>query len=226
MLSIVWCIYSFSLSVQNPRTRWMTCSVEWNSSINCWRNFSQSVWRYVNLFQSIWSYPWFDLLQLQSECPRLDNLIYAVAEELTINQTADKDQMRHVLEGILAHFFSVHRSLYHDEDIKLFLKLANRQTRWLATYGMDEVIDVSYGQSLCSWKLKGAICRLNSLMTYWIWLQVWVQCWKVLCRSLVATFHSRFINSISTKFYWMIWSNAVILLLVLCFFSTKPRYVC
>ena len=52
--------------------------------------------------------------------------------------------MRHVLEGVLAHFFSVYRDLYHDEDITLFLKLANRQTKWLATYGMDEVIDVSY----------------------------------------------------------------------------------
>lgn len=83
--------------------------------------------------------------QLRSECPRLDSLIYAVAEELAINQTTDKDQMRHVLEGILAHFFSVDRSSYHDEDITLFLKLANRQTRWLATYGMDEVIDVSCG---------------------------------------------------------------------------------
>lgn len=74
----------------------------------------------------------------------MENLVYAVAQELTVNQTAEKDQMRHVLEGILAHFFSVHHSLYHDEDVKLFLKLANRQTRWLATYGMDEVIDVSY----------------------------------------------------------------------------------
>lgn len=90
------------------------------------------------------------LLQLLSECPRLDNLIYAVAEELVINQTTDKDQMRHVLEGVLAHFFSVHRSLYHDEDITLFLKLANRQTKWLATYGMDDVIDVSYRCYMCT----------------------------------------------------------------------------
>ena len=74
----------------------------------------------------------------------MDNLIYAVAEHLVINQTTDSDQMRHVLEGVLAHFFSIHRNSYHDEDIKLFLKLANRQTKWLATYGMDEVIDVSY----------------------------------------------------------------------------------
>ena len=75
----------------------------------------------------------------------MDSLIYAVAEELVVvNQTTEKDQMRHILEGVLAHFFSVHRSSYDDDDIKLFLKIANRQEKWLATYGMDEVIEVSY----------------------------------------------------------------------------------
>lgn len=83
-------------------------------------------------------------MQLRSECPRLDNVIYAVGEELIVNdQATDKDQMRHILEGVLAHFFSAHRSSYDDDDIMLFLKLANRQTIWLATYGMDEVINVS-----------------------------------------------------------------------------------
>ena len=75
----------------------------------------------------------------------MDSLIYAVAEQLVVvNQTADKDQMRHILEGVLAHFFSAYRGSYDREDIILFLRMANRQITWLATYGMDEVIDVSY----------------------------------------------------------------------------------
>ena len=60
-----------------------------------------------------------------------------------MNQT-NKDQMRHILEGLLAHFFSVHRNSYNDDDVMFFLRIANQQRRWLATFGMDEVVDVSY----------------------------------------------------------------------------------
>lgn len=56
----------------------------------------------------------------------------------------NKDQMRHILEGLLAHCFSVHCNSYNDGDIKFFLKMANQQRRWLATYGMDDVVGVSY----------------------------------------------------------------------------------
>lgn len=98
------------------------------------------------------------ILQLQSECPRLDNLIYAVAEKLVVvNQTTDKDQIRHILEGVLAHFFSAYRGSYDREDIMLFLRMANRQTTWLATYGMDEVIDVSYPHKIRKASLKCSI---------------------------------------------------------------------
>lgn len=96
----------------------------------------------------------------------MDNLIYAVAEELVVvSQTADKDQMRHILEGVLAHFFTVHRSSYDDDDVMLFLKIANRQTRWLATYGMDEVIEVSHSCKRVQVFNIRLHFRLNSLMT-------------------------------------------------------------
>lgn len=88
----------------------------------------------------------------------MDNLIYAVAEKLVVvNQTTDKDQIRHILEGVLAHFFSAYRGSYDREDIMLFLRMANRQTTWLATYGMDEVIDVSYPHKIRKASLKCSI---------------------------------------------------------------------
>ena len=78
----------------------------------------------------------------------MDSLTYAVAEELVVMNQPDKDQMRHILEGLLAHYFSVHCNSYNDGDMKFFLKMANQQRRWLATYGMDDVVGVSYYRSL------------------------------------------------------------------------------
>lgn len=39
-------------------------------------------------------------------------------------------QIRLLIEGLFAHFFSSHRPAYHKEDVEWFLELANQQEDW------------------------------------------------------------------------------------------------
>ena len=55
----------------------------------------------------------------------------------------DSSQLQHVVEGLLAHFFSEHQTCYNSSDVKWFLNIVNQQTQWQATYLMNEVIEVS-----------------------------------------------------------------------------------
>lgn len=55
---------------------------------------------------------------------------------------ANAAQVRHIIEGLLAHFFSLHQTSYHPEDIRWLLEMANLQTHWQATYLMSEIVEV------------------------------------------------------------------------------------
>jgi len=60
---------------------------------------------------------------------------------------SDSTQIRHIVEGLLAHFFSLHQSSYHPQDMRWLLEMANLQTHWQATYLISEIVEV--GCVLC-----------------------------------------------------------------------------
>ena len=85
--------------------------------------------------------------QLQGACPRLGEIITVILEELlndspTFVAESDPSQIRHIVEGLLAHFFSVHLTAYNSEDILWLLEMANMQTQWQATYLLSEILEV------------------------------------------------------------------------------------
>jgi len=54
----------------------------------------------------------------------------------------DSAQIRHIVEGLLAHFFSGHLTSYHPADVTWLLEMANRQTQWQATCLMSTIVEV------------------------------------------------------------------------------------
>ena len=98
-------------------------------------------------------YSMFCTTQLRGEMPCLGDVAAVAIETLTgskisFSLTMENPQVRHVLEGLLEHFFSEHLSAYNPADIRWFLETANQQTYWQATYLMDEVIGVEYSDDL------------------------------------------------------------------------------
>ena len=56
--------------------------------------------------------------------------------------------LKDVLEGLLAHFFSEHQCVYHEEDIRWVFEVSNQQSQWQVSYLMNEVIDAAYSDDL------------------------------------------------------------------------------
>ena len=87
-------------------------------------------------------------MQLQgNKSPRLGDIATVILEELknsspSFGAGSDSAQVRHIVEGLLAHYFSLHQSSYHPEDIRWLLEMANLQTHWQATYLMSEIVEV------------------------------------------------------------------------------------
>ena len=84
--------------------------------------------------------------QLQHECPRLGDITKVILEELCggsgVGTGVESSQIRHIVEGLLAHFFSLHQTSYHPEDVRWLLNMANLQSHWQATYLMSTIVEV------------------------------------------------------------------------------------
>ena len=79
--------------------------------------------------------------------PRLGGITTIILEELCDSSSSfgsgtDSAQIRHIVEGLLAHFFSVHLTAYHPDDVRCLLEMANMQTQWQATYLMSTIVEV------------------------------------------------------------------------------------
>ncbi len=96
------------------------------------------------------------ILQLQgNRSPRLGDITAVILEELSSSSPSfgtgsDPSQVRHIVEGLLAHFFSLHQSSYHPDDIRWLLEMANLQTHWQATYLMSEIVEVCVCMYVCA----------------------------------------------------------------------------
>ena len=93
--------------------------------------------------------------QLRKDSPRLGDIAKVTLETMTGSELSsalakDSPQVRHTIEGLLEHFFSEHLMTYHPDDISWFLRIANQQTHWQATFLMNEVIGVEYSVDLLS----------------------------------------------------------------------------
>ncbi len=75
---------------------------------------------------------------MRTKCPRLPAVVQVPLEvtsptgmSLSLNiKPGRHDSPRVLLEGLFDHFFSSERALYHPEDEKWFLELANCQKEW------------------------------------------------------------------------------------------------
>ena len=71
-------------------------------------------------------------MQLKTGCPRLAH-ITEVAVEVTSGSPLDSNEdLRLIIEGLFAHFFSPERQHGHTDDIHWFLEMANKLTEWVA----------------------------------------------------------------------------------------------
>ena len=92
--------------------------------------------------------PLLPQLQNSSSSPRLGDITRIILEELSGHAssqevTTDPTQVRHIVEGLLSHFFSLHQTSYHRDDVRWLLEMANLQTHWQATYLMSEIVEAS-----------------------------------------------------------------------------------
>ncbi len=78
-------------------------------------------------------------VQMCTKCPRLSTMVQVALEvisptgmSLSVRSTIPRcsDSSRVLLEGLFDHFFSSERALYHADDVKWFLELANCQKEW------------------------------------------------------------------------------------------------
>ncbi len=60
----------------------------------------------------------------------------------------DNQNVRLLMEGLFAHFFSSHRPSYHPEDARWFMELANDQMQWMVSDSNRSVIVRSLSQAL------------------------------------------------------------------------------
>ena len=75
----------------------------------------------------------------QEFSPRLQNVVSIIVQEL-VGSSVDvalqhhNTQLRHILEGLFSHYFSIHRPTPNAQDCQCFLELVNKNTHWNVDY--------------------------------------------------------------------------------------------
>lgn len=108
----------------------------------------------------------------------------AVEAMVSTEHASTPTQVKLVVEGLLAHFFSADQPKYVLEDVKWFLKLLNKQQRWFSVHqgGSDsseedmidsddesrEVVNLEgqVGDSLQSLKPQVEVCTISFLVRF------------------------------------------------------------
>ena len=85
---------------------------------------------------------------------------YSIVVPLTLNFVVlFPNQIKLLMEGFFAHFFSSHRPAYHTEDVEWFLKLANQQDDWCVPNIIEEVVGGTADQNLLDEFHRGSLER-------------------------------------------------------------------